>query len=68
MPIPAAPMAYERADRTGPVHALASPSDDRALCGRTVVMLAGRPWPMLARLLPAEMTPCADCRRQVYED
>ena len=60
-------MAYEAANRTGTVHAVAL-GDDLSLCGLRVLSFAGRPWPMARRLWPMDMLPCGECARQVFEE
>jgi hypothetical protein len=67
MPIPAAPMAFQTLDPNGPVHAVATLGDRLSLCGRPVMALPGRPWPMTPRLLPPNLDRCPECLRRVYE-
>ena len=60
-------MAYESPNGVGKVHAVPL-GDDLALCGRRMLSFAGRPWPMARRLWPMELSPCAECSQQVYDE
>lgn len=59
-------VAYISLDKSGEAHAVPSWNEDTALCGRTVLSFAGRPWPLVESLWPESEPRCPDCTRAVY--
>jgi hypothetical protein len=61
-------VAYQTPDRTGTAHAVLGTGDRRSLCGRTMATFGGRPWPLRRDMMPADITWCPTCARQVYRE